>query len=362
MLLGHLKHHHIQPMVFSINIVQFHSVCNNRKDVANGYFSKKSKYFYNAKNRSHAKFFLAKTLSFSCYFKIRKRDKILTKKRKINQEDDDEFEVNVERIEDIADEWMVLSEDEEEKETIQRKRRKYQNILMLSEWMVDVPNDLTSNWFVSICPIAKRCSVIASQGKTRVFARNGYEFMQAFQSALPSGNKLNSSSSHCALDCLYEGRSKTFYILDPLIWNGVSFYGTDTPFRDYWLTSRITEELSHLCQVNNYNRYSMKILPRIKCNVEYLVQVINQVQERTSSCTQCGRKEENPMQDQEENKSSPKKNTKNQKRTTCNCSIDGLLFVHEMALYAPGVNPLANWIKPHMCEQLLTQLTATGQQ
>lgn len=307
-------------------------------------------------------------LSYSLVlFEIRKRDKILTQKRKINQEDDDECEINVERIEDIADEWMVLSEDEEEKEEKPCKRRKYQNILMLSEWMVDVPSDLTSNWFVSICPIAKRCSVIASRGKTRVFARNGYEFMYEFQSALPGGNRKLSSSSNCALDCLYESRSKTFYILDPLVWNGASFYGTDTSFRDYWLTSRITEELSHLCQVNEYNRYCMKVLPRIKCTVEYLAEVINQLQEETSSCAQCRRKEEErqramqmEMQDDGEEKMQKEK-IKKQGRTLCKCSVDGLLFVHMMTLYSPGVNPLANWVKPQMCHQLLAQITASAE-
>lgn len=282
---------------------------------------------------------------------------------------------------------MVQDEDEEdEEEETQCKRRKYQNILMLSEWMVDIPSDLTSNWYLFICPIAKRCSVIASHGKTQVFARNGYKFMYEFQSSLPGGSKLSASSSnHCALDCLYESKSKTFYILDPIVWNGASFYGTDTQFRDYWLASRITDELSEsLNKVNNYNRYRMKILPRVKCNFEYLSRVINNMKEETSSCTcRCERKKKNLMMmqvcDKEENKylvnEMQEKNfqegtslneTKDEKeveqeeeRSLCgNCSVDGLLFVHCMTLYTPGVNPLANWLKPDMCEQLLTKVSS----
>lgn len=252
---------------------------------------------------------------------------------------------------------MVLDgEEEDESETATNKRR-YRNILMLSEWLVEIPEDFTSSWYVSICPIARRCSVIASNGKTRVFARNGYEFMSAFQSALPGGNFSSQSSSfNCALDCLYDSKNKTFHILDPLLWNGASFYGTDTPFRDFWMASRFTEELTQLDQVSSHNKYRMKVLPRIKCSVEYLSGLMNEIEEETRSCSQCGCNEENQMQ-LDHNVSPIRKQTRRRSKHFCTCSIDGLLFFHSQALYTPGVNPLTNWLKPNMLKQLLENLT-----
>ena len=37
--------------------------------------------------------------------------------------------------------------------------------LMLSEWLVDVPEDLESQWIVMPCPVGKRCLVVASRVK-----------------------------------------------------------------------------------------------------------------------------------------------------------------------------------------------------
>jgi hypothetical protein len=32
---------------------------------------------------------------------------------------------------------------------------------MLSEWLEDRPSDLESNWFMVVCPVGKRCLVVA---------------------------------------------------------------------------------------------------------------------------------------------------------------------------------------------------------
>ena len=35
--------------------------------------------------------------------------------------------------------------------------------LMLSEWLVDVPADLSSDWFLVVCPVGKRSLIVASK-------------------------------------------------------------------------------------------------------------------------------------------------------------------------------------------------------
>ena len=41
--------------------------------------------------------------------------------------------------------------------------RTYKDQIMLSEWLVEVPEDFETNWLVVPCPIGKRCLVVASR-------------------------------------------------------------------------------------------------------------------------------------------------------------------------------------------------------
>lgn len=43
------------------------------------------------------------------------------------------------------------------------KFRECRNKTMLSEWLIDVPDDLDVNWFIKICPLGHRCIVIAQK-------------------------------------------------------------------------------------------------------------------------------------------------------------------------------------------------------
>lgn len=38
---------------------------------------------------------------------------------------------------------------------------------MLSEWLVDVPSDLDSDWLMVVCPVGKRSLIIASKVPTQ---------------------------------------------------------------------------------------------------------------------------------------------------------------------------------------------------
>ena len=55
---------------------------------------------------------------------------------------------------------------------------------MLSEWMEEVPDDLESNWLVKMVPVGKRMLVVAGNGSTASYYRNGY-VAGRFPSALP---------------------------------------------------------------------------------------------------------------------------------------------------------------------------------
>lgn len=118
---------------------------------------------------------------------------------------------------------MNQSADSTSSPTSNAKFRTFRNHLMMSQWLVDVPADFATHWLVVPCPVGKRCLVVAGQGRTRAFQRNGYCIKSNFPSRLPGGNRRDQArhKESCMLDCIYNSQSKTFYILDLLAWNGM---------------------------------------------------------------------------------------------------------------------------------------------
>ena len=60
--------------------------------------------------------------------------------------------------------------------------------------MLDIPEDLKTNWFVLPRPEGQRALVIASRGITISRLRNG-RTLHTFPSALPNGNRISSLGS-----------------------------------------------------------------------------------------------------------------------------------------------------------------------
>ncbi|CAI0543687.1 unnamed protein product, partial [Linum tenue] len=78
--------------------------------------------------------------------------------------------------------------------------------LMLPEWMIDIPDNLSQDWYVFARPARKRCFVVASNGTTVSRQRNG-STLHCFPSALPNGAKTREPSgpahSYSTLDCIF---------------------------------------------------------------------------------------------------------------------------------------------------------------
>lgn len=64
---------------------------------------------------------------------------------------------------DIETEEMeyVEEHDKDHRRGYKKKFNPYAYQLMLSEWLVDVPDDLVQEWFMVVCPMGKRNLVIA---------------------------------------------------------------------------------------------------------------------------------------------------------------------------------------------------------
>ena len=127
---------------------------------------------------------------------------------------------------------------EEKMETKTKKERKffeeYENLLMQSEWLVDIP-EVFSDWLVKVVPFGKRRILDAQFGRTTLYDKKGrqtnrycYTLLPTltldsrFWTDLPGGNKRN-NTSQTLLDGIYNEIDRTFYILDVIVWECVFF-------------------------------------------------------------------------------------------------------------------------------------------
>ncbi|XP_055946653.1 snurportin-1-like isoform X2 [Argiope bruennichi] len=184
------------------------------------------------------------------------------------------------------------NEDMDFEECIPKPPKSYRNQLMLSEWLVEVPGDLADQWYLKLCPVGKRCLIVASKGMTKAYTKSGYNIM-SFPSNLPGGNKVISSKPlhvYCFLDCIYNEVEKTYYILDIMCWN------------------------SHPCFDSEFKFVP---LPHYDCSKETLKRVLWS---------------DLPF---------PSK-------------LDGLLFYHKQSHYICGTTPLVGWLKAYMVPEMLS--------
>lgn len=222
---------------------------------------------------------------------------------------------------DIEDDVDDEEDDVEEMDTTgeireRRLRRTYSKQLMLSEWLVEVPEDLEKNWLLLLCPEGRRNLVVASNGQTKVYSKSGKQ-VKSFPSHLPGGNRSqrNARQKYTLLDCIFSDANGIFYILDMMCWDGYQYYDCDTEFRLTWVQQKFVEN-KDLINRSRINPYSFLPLPVYQCNKEGISEALN-----------------SPMPFQER--------------------LDGLLFYHRHVHYMPGKTPLVAWLKGYMVPELL---------
>ncbi|XP_027028867.2 snurportin-1 isoform X1 [Tachysurus fulvidraco] len=229
-----------------------------------------------------------------------------------------------------AGDWTGTDSDEEEKqksqeqdevedegmEVEQHKKlpRHYANQLMLSEWLVDIPTELSADWLLVVCPVGKRSLIVASKGSTSSYTKSGY-CVNRFPSLLPGGNRHNSAmgKDYTILDCIYSDVDRTYYILDVMCWRGHPVYDCSTEFRFYWLQSKV-EEVEGLSEICNRNPFRFVSLSSISCTTESIQKGLAH---------------------------------------DYSFSVDGLLFYHRETHYTPGSTPLVGWLRPYMVKDIL---------
>jgi len=200
------------------------------------------------------------------------------------------------------------------------KRKKvtnpYKNQLMLSEWMVDVPEDLATEWLMVICPVGKRSMVVAARGTSVAYSRSGY-CLNCFPSYLPGGNRRvdNCLGDSTIVDCIFNESTQTYYVLDIMCWRSHPVCDSEAQFRRYWLQTKLAEEghrAQEVCRVN-----PLKFLPlqHFACDKDTLQKLFAEPWPQFK--------------------------------------VDGLLFFHKKSLYMNRRSPLVLWLKVNMVPDIL---------
>ncbi|VDM94980.1 unnamed protein product [Thelazia callipaeda] len=193
-----------------------------------------------------------------------------------------------------------------------RAYHRFAGELMLSEWLVDIPETLCEDWICIPCPLGKRCLVVASNGVTSAYSKSGHLITQ-FASYLPAGSS-SSYGTYAVLDCIFDQKSFTFYCLDLIAWNGQTFVDSEFDCRLFVLNSRITEN-ENFKEVSKQIPYRFLCLPYCRC--EY-------------------------------------SNMKEMMHRDFGFELDGVLFYHASVYYRKGQNPLVGWLKPWMMPEILS--------
>lgn len=222
---------------------------------------------------------------FSCLvvcFAYRKRKENLMKIRRLTSisiDDGDSLDGDNDRENcgETSDESMDTTATKSVKSSHvkEEKFNMYKDQLMLSEWLTEKPFDFIDNWFLVLCPIGKRCLVIASSGQTKAYSRTGH-FISSFPSYLPGGNRRDNCAHRksAILDCIYSELDKTYYILDVMLWNQSHFYDSETDLRFYWLNCKIREEYSKVSTTDHLNPYKFILLDHYNCDNQSIIKAI----------------------------------------------------------------------------------------
>lgn len=189
-----------------------------------------------------------------------------------------------------------------------KKDRRYRNAIMMSEFMEEVPADIASKWSTVVCPVGKRCLIVARMGCTHMYLRNGY-MMKMFNTTLPGGDETESNKKMAWLDCIFDEDTSVFYVVDILDWNGFPVVDNERKFRTFWLASKFAE----LDAPSKRHRFRFEVLPSYECTESGL----NEAEE-------CGRR--------------------------LGPRLDGYLMFHNEGIYERGRTPLCLWLTAAMLD------------
>jgi len=196
-----------------------------------------------------------------------------------------------------------------------RRPSKYRDFIMLSEWLVDIPDNFATDYYAMPTPVGKRCLVVADGGKSLLFGRNG-KLLERFISVLPGGSRDTSNKGYAILDVIVNYENDTIYIVDMVAWRNQSHIQCETEFRFEWLKARLEESDVDVSVTSANNQYKFQRVPVYPCDNASLARMM-----------------ELPF--------------------SFEVALDGVMFYHRQGHYTHGQTPLVGWLKPFMFGEIL---------
>jgi len=201
----------------------------------------------------------------------------------------------------------------------------YRDTLMFSEWLVEIPEDMESEWLVLPVPMGKRSLLVASHNVTYSYSKGGM-MLNTFESQLPNGSSRSKhnpkyllfDSAHAGdtmLDCIFAPKFFAYFALDLLMWRDYDVRDCDTEFRMWFLQSKLNELPP---PKNHKNMQNIIRIPSYPCNSEGIRQCFSW-----------------------------------QPFPNDTIELDGLMFYHKKTAYTAGETPLVGWLKPFMVPEVL---------
>lgn len=190
---------------------------------------------------------------------------------------------------------------------------RFKNHLQLSEWLCLRPDDLATSWTMVVCPQGRRCLVVATAGRTSVYAKGG-GFVRSFRSALP-GDRSGTHADLSMLDCV-QTADDGMWVLDVLAWGQHDFTDCDAAFRFHWLANQCADAIA---------------------GADDSAAAVNRL--RPASRAECSNDDEIAELLQRGPVHGP--------------PVDGLLFYHLESSYVHGSTPLVGWLYPFMVAEVL---------
>ncbi|GMS84665.1 hypothetical protein PENTCL1PPCAC_6840, partial [Pristionchus entomophagus] len=253
----------------------------------------------------HPRFSQFKNVTKASEQQARRRTEALERQKNAREEKLDKMRKIVE-MEDEEDMGSMTSEE---------TRRLYDGALMTSEWLIDIPDELTQSWISVMVPAGKRALVIANRGETKVYNKGG-RLLRTLDSRLPGGQRggQGRTKGHsCMLDCIVILEKLQFFVLDVIQWNDMTFYDSPYDLRRFYLNSRMEENMQ-LSHTHPKSRATFHLLPSCVATTDAITKMMS---------------------------------------TSVDFPVDGLLFYHPEVLYTPGQSPLVGWLKPWMLPEIL---------
>ena len=141
---------------------------------------------------------------------------------------------------------QVQQKDKRKEEAVrdQNRRRQFCQTLCIPEWMVEVPNDLATNWIVMPRPEGHRYLVSCKRGKASIRSLSGYT--KNIKTNLPGGQYASLSQSvknrmnfagNCILDVIIA--DTCVYAMDILVFNSTEYAESEAESRLFTLHSRV---------------------------------------------------------------------------------------------------------------------------